>query len=341
MIDVHSHVMPRLPRPRRGSGRPALWLRVDDAERGMMMRGDEEYRPVQAALWDPDRRVAELDVLGVDRQVVCVPPLLFAYDLDPAAGAAWAAEVNDRVLELTRGHPDRLLPFCQVPLQDTDAACAEVDRAVAAGHRGVQIGTHVGDRPLSDPAICAFLDHCAATGVPVLVHPWDMTPDPRLEHHMLQWLVGMPAETHLAVLDLALEGAFDRLDPRLRLCFAHGGGAFAFLVGRADNAWHRRDIVRRSSSLPPSAYVDRFYVDSAVFDTRSLRLLVEVMGSDRVLLGSDHPFPLGEERIGELVRSAPLDGVQKREILHEAPRRWLGLDDAGAALAASAAGRGA
>ncbi len=338
MIDVHSHVMPLLPRPDDARGRPRLWLRVDDEGSGTMMRGDEEYRPVLASLWDADRRVAELDDLGVALQVVCVPPLLFAYDLDPVAGADWAAEVNDRVLDLTRRHPERLVPFCQVPLQDTAAACAELDRAIAAGHRGVQIGTHVGDRPLSDPAICEFLDHCADRDVPVLVHPWDMIPDPRLEPHMLQWLVGMPAETHLAVLGLALDGAFDRLDPRLRLCFAHGGGAFAFLLGRADNAWHRRDLVRRSSARPPSAYVERFCVDSAVFDERSLRLLVEVMGAERVLLGSDHPFPLGEERIGELVRGAPLDGVHKSEILEGAPRRWLGLDDT--ALVGASAGQG-
>lgn len=325
MIDVHAHVFPRLERPAAGSGLPDLWLRIDDADRGMMMRGDEDYRPVEATLWEPDRRVTDLDRLGVERQVVCVPPLLFAYDLPADTGSRWAAHVNDLVLEYTRSRPDRLIALCQVPLQDTASACAELDRAVAEGHKGVQIGTHIGDRSLSDPAILAFLDHCAARGVAVLVHPWDMPRNPRAAPHMMQWLVGMPAETHLAILGLILDGGFDRLDPTLRVCFAHGGGAFAFLLGRAENGWRRRDLVRSGSRNPPSAYLDRFMVDSAVFDERSLRLLVDVMGSGRVLLGSDHPFPLGEETIGALVARSPLTDAERHDVLVAAPSAWLGL----------------
>jgi aminocarboxymuconate-semialdehyde decarboxylase len=119
---------------------------------------------------------------------------------------------------------------------------------------------------------------------------------------MMGWTVSMPAETQLSIVSLILGGGFDRLPANLRLCFAHGGGSFAFLLGRLENAWQNRDLARGKSKFPPSHYLDRFYVDSAVFDPRALRLLIEVMGEDRVMLGSDYPFPLGEQRVGKLVR---------------------------------------
>ena len=105
----------------------------------------------------------------------------------------------------------------------------------------------------------------------------------------------MPMETHLSITSMILGGAFDRLPADLRLCFAHGGGAFAFLLGRLENAWHERKIARGRSLHPPSHYLDRFSIDSAVFDSRALRLLVDTFGASRVMLGSDYPFPLGEQ----------------------------------------------
>jgi aminocarboxymuconate-semialdehyde decarboxylase len=130
---------------------------------------------------------------------------------------------------------------------------------------------------------------------------------------MLPWLVAMPAETQLGILSLIMSGAFERLPASLKICFAHGGGSFAFLLGRVDNAWRQRDIVRENCPHPPSSYVNRFYVDSAVFDKRALRLLVDVMGEEHVMLGSDYPYPLGEENVGNLIRSAEfLDATSNR-----------------------------
>ncbi|MGW6455908.1 amidohydrolase family protein [Streptomyces sp. NPDC055078] len=307
VIDVHAHVFPQISRPEsrilRDVGAP--WLRVHGDGTGMMMSGAEEYRPVTGPLWDPAQRVAEMDALGVDAQVISSTPLLFGYDAPPARAAQWCDLVNDRILQYCADAPGRLLPLCQVPLQDLELACETVSNAAAAGHRGVHIGNHVGDRSLSDEDIIAFLTHCAHEGVPVLVHPWDMPGGRRLRPHMLRWLVGMPAETQLSILGMTLAGSFERLPESLKLCFCHGGGSFAFLLGRADNAWHSRDLVRADSPKPPSAYVRRFHVDSAVFDPRALRLLVDVMGPDRVMLGTDYPFPLGEQRPGAVVRDCP------------------------------------
>jgi aminocarboxymuconate-semialdehyde decarboxylase len=177
------------------------------------------------------------------------------------------------------------------------------------GHVGVEIGNHVGDQDLDHPALIDFLIHCANVDCPVFVHPWDMDDmHGRNKKYMMAWTVGMPLEVHLSISSMILSGAFDRLPKNLKICFAHGGGAFPGLLGRLENAWLEREVARGNSEYPPSHYVDRFSVDSAVFDPRALQLLVSTMGAERIMLGSDYPFPLGEQNIGKLVRSAARDG---------------------------------
>ncbi|MDR3079760.1 MAG: amidohydrolase [Streptomyces sp.] len=329
VVDIHAHVFPEISRAESRlltGDDEAPWLRTcDGPEAGMMMAGAHEYRPVRRTLWDPATRVADLDRLGVDVQVLSSTPLLFGYDLEAERAADWCRMVNSRILEYRSYAPDRLAPLCQVPLQDTEAACAMVSEAVRQGFCGVHIGNHLGDRDLDHGALLEFLTHCAGEDAAVLVHPWDLPTGPRFSRYMLGWLAGMAAETHLTILTLILSGAFERLPASLRLAFAHGGGSFPYLLGRADNAWHRRDLVRADSPKPPSAYTGRFSVDSAVFDPGALRLLVDVMGAERVLLGSDHPFPLGEEDIGSLVRGSALTDDEKAAVLGGNAVRFFGL----------------
>jgi aminocarboxymuconate-semialdehyde decarboxylase len=309
VIDLHTHFFPEhWPDLAERFGTPDWpWMRHDGLGRATVMLGDREFRSITSACWDPDVRLQDMDAAGVDVQVVSATPVLFAYGR-PAEHALECARIfNDALLALCAGGRGRLVPLCQVPLQDPEAACRELDRCLANGHRGVQIGNHVGDRDLDDARLLEFLQHCAAVGAPVFVHPWDMFGGCRLESWMLGWTVAMPAETQLSLSRMILGGAFDRLPDDLRICFAHGGGSFTFLLGRLENAWHRRDLVRGHSTAPPSSYLRRFCVDSAVFDPRALRFLVEVMGRSSVLLGSDYPFPLGEEHAGQLIRSSGLD----------------------------------
>ncbi|MET0493358.1 MAG: amidohydrolase family protein [Actinoplanes sp.] len=306
VIDVHTHVVPKgwpdLAAVCGGDGWP--WLRVESEREAIIMIRDREFRRVDAACWDPALRESDMDADGIDRQVVSPTPVFFGYDRPADQAIKLSRIFNDLTLGVTDGH-DRLIPFCQVPLQDPDAACAELDRCLAAGHAGVEIGNHVGDRDLDDAGITQFLRHCASVGAPVFVHPWDMPEGPRLERWMARWLTGMPAETHLSALALILGGVLDQIPETLNLCFAHGGGSLPFWLGRADNAWHRRgDVVRGASTKPPSAYTDRFYVDSVVFSEPALRLLIDTMGEDRVVVGSDYPYPLGERPAGEVVRKA-------------------------------------
>ncbi len=328
-IDMHAHFFPQVTREEAAAldAARAPWLAIDtDGRRGQIMVADKPFRPVYRVLWDPAERLAEMDQQGVDVQLVCATPILFGYAYEATRTATWARRMNDLALEHCSHAPTRLKALAQVPLQDLDLACREASRARADGHVGVQIGNHLDKRDLDDAHLVDFLTHCANDGIPVLVHPWDMMTDGRMKKWMLPWLVAMPAETQLGILSLILSGAFERIPPTLRLCFAHGGGSFAFLLGRAENAWHCRDIVREDCPHPPSSYVSRFHVDSAVFDQRALRLLIEVMGPERIMLGSDYPFPLGEQRIGSLVAQSPwLDDAQKAAILAGNAQDFFGL----------------
>lgn len=289
------------------------------------MVGDRFFRHIYSACWDPEVRLQEMDRDGVEMQVISATPVLFAYDRPVEHALECAKLFNDAALELCAQGKGRLKSLCQVPLQDIDASCQELTRCMRAGHLGVQIGNHVGEKNLDDPDIVTFLHHCADEGAAVLVHPWDMFGQSRMPRYMMPWTVGMPAETQLAIVALILSGAFDKLPKNLRICFAHGGGSFAFLLGRLQNAWENHPVAHGNCDLPPKGYLDRFYVDSAVFDTRALQFLVETMGAERVMLGSDYPFPLGEHGIGSLIRLSRLTSAEKDLLLGENASKFLGL----------------
>lgn len=327
IIDVHTHYVPRgWPDVSEEAGPEAPWLRVESETAAMIMMGTKEFRRIHADCWDAERRLRDMDADGVHIQVASPTPGFFNYGRTGAEAAKIARIFNDLALELVAPAPGRLIPFCQVPLQDADLACAELDRCLENGHRGVEIGNHVGDRDLDSEGIVTFLQHCADRDVPVFVHPWDMASSPRLDRWMAQWLTAMPAETHLSILALILGGVFDRIDARLKIGFAHGGGSFAFWLGRTENAWHGRKDIIGTSQYPPSHYLGRFYVDSVVFDERVLRLLVDIVGADRVMVGSDYPYPLGERPVGQVVRKSDfLDDATRDLITHGNAERFLGL----------------
>ena len=326
-IDIHTHFFPESwPDLSARFGTPD-WPRIRHLEKGHaeILLGDRFFRKIYSACWDAELRLREMDRDGVDIQVVSGTPVLFAYER-PAEHAHEAAKIfNDSALELCSRGAGRLKSLCQVPLQDIDIACRELSRCMKAGHLGVHIGNHVGEKNLDDPGILTFLQHCADEGAAVLVHPWDMMARERMPKYMMPWTVGMPAETQLSIVSMLLSGAFDKLPRNLRICFAHGGGSFAFLLGRLENAWSHHEVARGVSEHSPRHYLDRFYLDSAVFDQRSLQFLVDTMGPDRVMLGSDYPYPLGEERVGQLIRTSHLPNTTKAKLLGANAAAFLGL----------------
>ncbi|MEU7042213.1 amidohydrolase family protein [Streptomyces varsoviensis] len=328
VIDIHTHYVPRgwpdLGALAGGADWPSL--RIESERDAMIMVGSKEFRRIGSDCWDAEVRLKDMAADGIDIQVVSPTPVFFSYGRPGPEALKVSRVFNDLALEICSPAPGRLLPFAQVPLQDPEAACRELDRCLAAGHVGVEIGNHVGDQDLDSAGVVMFLQHCADVGAPVFIHPWDMANSPRLDRWMAQWLTGMPAETHLSILAMILGGVFDKVPDTLRVCFAHGGGSFAFWLGRMENAWHGRSDVIATSEFPPSHYLDRFSVDSVVFAPEPLRLLVDTLGSDRVMVGSDYPYPLGERPAGAVVQRAEfLDADAKAAILGGNARRFLNL----------------
>jgi len=328
VIDIHNHFFPSSwPDLSARYGTPNWpWIKHTEPGKADIMVGDRFFRHIYSACWDPEVRLREMDRDGIDLQVISATPVLFAYERPIEHALDCAQLFNDAALELCSRGKNRLKSFCQVPLQSIDAACKELSRCMQSGHLGVQIGNHVGNKNLDDAGIITFLQHCADVNAAVLVHPWDMFGKERMPKYMMPWTVGMPAETQLSVVALILSGALDRLSSALRICFAHGGGSFPYLLGRLENAWHHHPVARGECEHPPSFYLNRFYADSAVFDQRALEFLVGTMGMDKVMLGSDYPFPLGEERVGSLIRQSNLPQHAKAKLLSENAIRFLGLE---------------
>jgi aminocarboxymuconate-semialdehyde decarboxylase len=344
VTDIHTHFFPESwPDLAARFGTPD-WPCIEHTEPGkaVIMVGEREFRRITSDCWDVSVRLEQMDRDGIDGQIISATPVLFAYNREPQCALECARLFNDAALEMCNRGQGRLQSLCQVPLQDIDASCAELTRCMHAGHVGVEIGNHVGEKNLDDPGILTFLHHCADQGAAVLVHPWDMMASQRMPKYMMPWTVGMPAETQLALVSMIVSGAFDRLPTKLQICFAHGGGSFSFLLGRLENAWHHQPVARGVSQFPPSHYLDRFYVDSAVFDERALQFLVEIMGQDHVLLGSDYPFPLGEEHAGALIRGSQFSQSVKTKLLGANAQRWLGAygqgETAGESVAAGSTG---
>ena len=327
VIDIHTHFFPESwPDLAARYGTPD-WPSIKHTGPGKadIMLGDRMFRHVTSACWDVNVRLENMDRNGVDMQIISATPVLFAYAREAKHALDCARLFNDVALEMCHRSNGRLKSLCQVPLQDIDSACSELDRCMREGHLGVQIGNHVGEKNLDDPGIVKFLQHCAAQGAAVFVHPWDMMARDRMPNYMLPWTVGMPAETYLSLASMILSGAFDRLPANLRICFAHGGGSFAFLLGRLENAWRNHEGARGASQFAPSHYLDRLCVDSAVFEQRTLQFLVSIMGGDRVLLGSDYPYPLGELCAGTLIRESQFSQEVKKKLLGDNAAKFLDL----------------
>lgn len=327
-IDVHAHILPRdWPdlHERYGDG---PWIRLEHHApgRARMMQGERFFREIEANCFDPEARIEDLDRLGIDHQALSTVPVMFAYGAKAEHAHDLARFLNDHLAGACRDHPERFSGLGTLPMQDVDRALEELERCTGElGLAGIQIGTHVNGRNLDDPDIERVLGRCAELGACVLVHPWDMLAPERMEKYWLKWLVGMPSECALAIATLLLGGVLER-HPGLRICFAHGGGAFPFILGRIEHGFRvRPDLVQVGTTTPPRELLDRFWVDCGVHDAEALRYLVRVHGVDAICLGSDAPFPLGEHVPGELVESLPdLDDDARRAVLWDNPRRFLG-----------------
>jgi aminocarboxymuconate-semialdehyde decarboxylase len=329
IVDVHLHFLsPRaLEAARKAPDRYGVRV-LDDAEHPRLVVGDEPAtRPLLEALYTLPRHLAFLEGAGIDAGVFGPLMDVAGYSLPPEQGAAWSRAQNEALAESLAGAGGRHAGLATVPLQSPARAAEELRVAVSTlGLRGAMVDPNALGRPLGDRAFDTFWAEAAALGAPVVLHPFLLEAVERFGRHYLHNLVGYPFETTLAAASLILGGTLDRF-PALEVVLVHGGGLLPYHVGRLDRAHVTRPEARADGAARPSGYLRRFHYDTLVQFPPALAYLVSVVGEDRVVLGSDHPFWMGDPEPRRVVDDAALPDAARAAILGGNARRLFRLDE--------------
>ena len=326
-IDIHTHILP----PgwddwaqRFGvSGWPSC--RLHDACNATIYLGEKEFRRVDERAFLPARRIADMEAERIGLQMISPVPVMLCYWGPPQATDAFARMQNDFIAGVVREHPDRFLGAGTVALQDVGLAVRELERLRRMEFRAVEIGSHVNGRDFDDPALFEFFAAAQQLDIAIFVHPQGPSiGQERMGQYYLPFMVGYPADSALAAARLILGGVLERL-PRLRLCFAHGGGAFPAALGRLDHGHRVRPEAQKFIARPPSHYANSLYFDTLTHDPRLLAFNLEKFGSERIMIGSDYPFDMGVEQPLAQLEGLALAAADRDNITHKTARRFLRL----------------
>ena len=326
-IDIHTHILPKnWPNLKERYGYGGFVQLEHCSGCSRMLIDGEHFRDVTKNCWDPNTRIEECDKTEVDVQVLSTVPVMFSYWAKPRDTADLSMILNDHIADLVTEFPKRFIGLGTLPMQDADLSIKELTRLKEIkGIAGVQIGSHINGWNLDDSRIFPILEAAQDLDLSVFVHPWQMLGSDRMNLYWLPWLVGMPAETALSICSLIFGGVFEKL-PNLRIAFAHGGGAFPSIIGRLEHGYNvRPDIVATHNKHNPRDYIGKFYLDSLVHEPSVLRYMIDLFGADCIALGSDYPFPLGEEIPGEMIKNMKLDKNIVSALYADTALKWLNL----------------
>lgn len=326
-IDIHTHIMPeKMPNWTQKFGYGEFIHLEKRNCKACMMKGDKLFREVEENCYKEDARLKEMRETNVDVQVLSTIPVLFNYWAKSKDGGETSRFFNDHIADVVAKDQKHFIGIGTVPLQDVDLAIKEMERCVNELRMpGLEIGTNINGKNLSEKEYFPFYEVAEKLGCALFIHPWEMMGEKEIQKYWLPWLVGMPAETARAICSMIFGGVFTKF-PKLRVAFAHGGGSFPYTIGRIEHGFDvRPDLVQVDNNINPRNYLGNFWVDSLVHDTHAFQFLMDLVGEDKVCLGSDYPFPLGEHRPGELIESLNLANAMEEKLLYKNALDWLNL----------------
>lgn len=326
-VDIHTHILPeKIPDFKEKFGYSGfITLEHHKPCCANMMRDGKFFREIQENCWNPTARISDCNHHSIDVQVLSTVPILFSYWAKANHALEVAMFLNDHIAGVVADFPKHFVGLGTLPMQSPDLAVKELERCKKIGLIGIEIGSHINEWNLNDPNIFPVFEAAQDLDMCVFVHPWDMMGKEKMENYWLPWLVGMPAESSLAICSMIFGGVFERL-PNLRVAFAHGGGSFPATIGRIEHGFNvRPDLCAIDNIINPRDYCGKFWLDSLVHDKNMLNYIVDLVGEDKVALGTDYPFPLGETRPGELINSMSYSQKRKEMLLSGSALSWLNV----------------
>ena len=320
MIDFHTHIYPpNLPDYNKLYGsNQYVTLEKHDGETWMISEG-KKFRRIHPNCYDLDERIKEMDKTNVQKQVLSIVPILFHYNVPKNEIGQVVNYMNDFLAACVEKYPDRFMALGSLPMQDPQRCLFEIE---CMGDRliGYQIGSNINGKNLDNEIFYPIWEEMERRNLVLFVHPWDMMGQEEMVDYWLPWLVGMPAETTRAICSMMFGGIFDKY-PKLKVVFAHGGGSFCGTIGRIQHGYEvRPDLCACKCKLPPKKYCGKFWTDSLVHSPNALIRLKNLIGDDRIVLGTDYPFPLGEKVPGSILKEAKMgkkinDKIRKGNLL--------------------------